>query len=59
MGSLLIAVIKLSSITDADVGNLRKSEYFYDYLSFSEGKPGNMGPTPGTLYPGNFLSMKI
>ena len=59
MGSLLIVVIKLSSIKYADVRNLQEFEYFYDYLSFSEGKPGNMGPTPGTLYPGNFLSMKI
>ena len=30
--TFLISVINLSSIKDSDVRNLRKFEYFYDYL---------------------------
>ena len=32
MGSFLIIVVKLHIYKDSDVGNLRRFEYFYEYL---------------------------
>ena len=35
LGTFLIVLINLFSIKDGDIGNLRKSEYLYDYLRHS------------------------